>query len=271
MIPGAPEASATRALVWLYSPEGQRPALAALCGIESEIGASLRAGIDHQVAHARLSWWREECARCAAGRPAHPLTRALAACFAGRDPAPLAGLAGLVDAAVWDLAAATFGTRRELCGYCERWAGGIIVPLAQLAAPSGDSAAARALGAALREVELLGRIAQEARAGRVRLPLDELAAAGVDPAQLAGPTFPPALAARLRARHGELRSELDAAVRALPAGSRAPLRALRVWVALARAQSLRAERRLPDAPRESDDHGVLDGWRAWRAARGVSA
>src|SRR6516225_6124755 len=100
MIPAAPDASAARALAWLYSPPLQRPALEALCGIEGEIAASVAPGLDHQVAHARLAWWREECTRCAAGRPAHPLTRALGECFAGRDRAPLAGLAGLVDTAV---------------------------------------------------------------------------------------------------------------------------------------------------------------------------
>src|SRR5215472_13396720 len=176
-----PGASATRALAWLYAPETQRPLLAALYAIEEEIGASLRPGLDHQVAHARLEWWRAECARTAQARPAHPLTRALADAFAGRDLGSLAGLAGLVDAAVWDLAAATFETRRELAGYCERWAGAIVGPLAGFAAPEVDSAAGRALGAALREGELLAGLARDARAGRLRLPLDELAAAQVDP------------------------------------------------------------------------------------------
>src|SRR5215472_8962965 len=154
MIPARPDASATRALAWLYAPEKQRPLLAALCAIEAEIGASLRPALDHQVAHVRLEWWRAECARTAEGAPGHPLTRALADGFADRDPAPLAGLAGLVDTAAWDLAAATFETRRELTGYCERWAEAIVVPLARFAAPEVDGGAARALGAALREGEL---------------------------------------------------------------------------------------------------------------------
>jgi phytoene synthase len=271
MIPAAPGASAIRALAWLYCPPQQRPALEALCGIESEIAASLAPGLDHQVAHARLAWWRDECTRCASGRAAHPLTRALTACLAGREPAPLAGLAGLVDAAVWDLAAATFETRRELRGYCERWAEGMIVPLMQLTEPAADPAVARALGAALREGELLASLVPQARAGRLRMPLDELAAAGVDPGQLAHPPWPAALAARLRARHEELRAQLATAGRALPAQARAPLRALLVWAALAQAQSRRVARRLPDAARGSDDHGAFDGWRAWRAARRADA
>jgi phytoene synthase len=271
MTAARPDASATRALAWLYAPGTQRALLAALCAIEDEIGASLQPGLDHGIAHLRLEWWRAECARTAAGTPAHPATRAALASLAGRDPELLAGLTGLVDAAAWDLATATFGTRRELAGYCERWAEAAIVPLARLAAPQVEPAAARALGAALREGELLACLARDARAGRLRLPLDELAAARVDPGQLADPPWPAALVALLRARHARLRTELAAAVASLPRTAQPVLRALFVWAALTDGASRRAERRLPGAPTARDDHGALDGWRAWRAARRADA
>jgi len=271
MSPARPAHSATRALAWLYAPGTQRPLLAALCAIEEEIGTSLKPGLDHQVSHLRLEWWRAECARTAQGRPAHPLTRALVDGFAGRDPAPLAGLAGLVDTAVWDLATATFETRRELTAYCERWAEAITVPLAGFAAPELDRAAGRAFGAALREGELLACLSHDARAGRLRLPLDELAAAEVDPARLARPPWPAALAALVSARHQALRAGLAASEAKLPREAQPELRALLVWAAVADAASRRAERRLPEALAAGDDHGVLDGWRAWRAARAAGA
>lgn len=56
-----------------------RPALEALAALEAELAASVRPGIEHSVAHARLGWWRAEVERLAAGRPEHPLTRTLAA------------------------------------------------------------------------------------------------------------------------------------------------------------------------------------------------
>ena len=89
----------------------------------------------------------------------------------------------------------------------------------------------------------------------MRLPLDELAAAGVDPACLARPPWPPALAAVLRARHSALLAQLAAAVASVPRTAQPALRPLLVWAALA----ARA------------DHGALDGWRAWRAARRAGA
>ena len=267
MTPARSGASPARALALLYSPPRQQPLLAALLGIEEEIGTSLKAGVDHQVAHVRLEWWQAECIRCADGKPTHPLTQAALRAFQGADPAPLAGLAGLVDAAVWDLAAATFETRSELAAYCGRWADAMIVPVVRSSAPALDPAAGRVLGAALREAELLARLPEDARAGRLRLPLEELSHAGADSGTLAQPPWPLALAALVRERHAAVRTELAAAVRAMPAATQPALRALMVWVAIGAAGSHRAAARLPNAPRESDDHGLLDGWRAWRAAR----
>jgi 15-cis-phytoene synthase len=266
-----PAPAATRAFAQLYCPPGQRALLTALLNLEAEIAASLRRGLDHQVAHGRLAFWREECVRCAAGDPAHPLTRELLAACGTHDRTALGGLAGLVDTATWDLAAATFESRRELTAYCERWAEAIVLPLARCAAPGLAPEVGRALGAALREIELLCALAVEAGLGRVRLPLDELEANGATPAQLARPPWAPALAARIAQRHRELRLALTAAGGALAAAERRSLRALLVWTALAAAHSRRAERRLPGALAAGEDHAPLDAWRAWRAARRADA
>jgi phytoene/squalene synthetase len=147
---GAPHVlSATRYLAWLYSPASQQPVFAKLCEIESEIAGSLRPGIDHHVAHARLQWWREECERCAQGRPVHPLTRELVKVYGavpGGQPSPLAGISGFVDTAVWDLAGATFETRKELTAYCDRWAAAMFETAAGQGA-AGDRTANRTVSA----------------------------------------------------------------------------------------------------------------------------
>ena len=270
-MPDRPELPPARSLASLYSSTAQRRALAALTALEREIGMSIRPGLDHQVAHTRLAWWREECDRTAAGHPTHPLTRELSAHLAPPAAQALAGLAGLVDITLWDLAGATFNTRRELTAYCQRWSAAVIAPLVQLAAPEAPSSYAHALGVNLREIELLVALAADARLGRLRLPLDELAAARIAPGCLAHPPWPPALAQLLHRRHGELRTALTAAADALPSGLRPALRGLIVWVSLACAASVRAQRRLPRESGPRDHHAPLDGWRAWRAARRVDA
>jgi phytoene/squalene synthetase len=272
-MPTRAELPPTRALVWLYTPPAQRPLFQALCGIEAEVGASLRPGVDHAVAHARLAWWGEECARTARGAPTHPLTQALAANFTANELAALTQLSGFVDTATWDLAAATYESRAQLRAYCGRWADAMITPL--VAPVSADSAAiaagCRALGALLHEMELLARLADDARVGRLRLTLADLAAAAARPEELARPPWPPALADLLRRRHRQLRAELAASAAGLQGHVQPQLRGLLVWARLASQQSQRCERALPRAPEPRHHHGPLDSWRAWAAARRAAA
>jgi 15-cis-phytoene synthase len=266
---GKPEADTPRFLAWLYSTPAQQPVLAALCAIEREVGESVQPGADHQVAHARLEWWREECGRCAAGQPAHPLTRELR--FQLEQLAPtarvdsvLAGLSGLADTATWDLASATFERRAEVTAYCRRWAVAMVVPLG---APEVDWTD---FGAALCELELLAHLARDAGRGRVRIPLDELSAARVAPESIATPPWPQGLVGILQGRHQALRQQLAATVSALTPAVQRSDRGLLVWAALAAQASQRAGRALPREPAASIASAAAANWRAWRAARAAA-
>jgi phytoene synthase len=288
-MPVTPESHSARYFALLYSPVPQRLALDALFGIEREISESLRPGLDHHVAHSRLQWWREECERAAAGRPVHPLTRALVDAVTAvssstsgstspaRAPAAplsqLGGLCGLVDVAVWDLAGATFETRRELTAYCERWSAAMIEPFAPRNAP--DTAATpdtrignwSTLGAAMREIEMLSHLAREAHYGRLRVPLDELESAKADPGVLAKPPWPAAVVELLRARHESLRDEITRALSDVDGAQQPGLRGLLVWAGLVRRSSQRTEDALPDRLRLGRFDAVADAWLAWRVAR----
>jgi phytoene synthase len=265
---GAPNVlTPTRYLAWLYSPSDQQPAFAALCEIESEVAASLRPGVDHHVAHARLQWWRDESERVGRGQPVHPLTRELVKHYGsagggvsavGGVPGAPPDISGFVDTAVWDLASATFETRKELTAYCERWAGVMFEPW-------------RTLGAAVREIELLANLAPEARAGRLRVPLDELERAGVDPKDLPKSPWPAALAALLRERHTTLRAAVSQGIADIEREAQASARGLMVWAALAWRMSLRAQSALPGMIAAKRYHAFADGWQAWRAARRAAA
>lgn len=276
----------SREFARLYSPPRLRAGLGALIEIEREVRAALRPGLDHSVAHVRLTWWREECERCASGRALHPATRALLAAAGGPvDPR------GLVATATWDLAAATFDTRAELTGYCERWASAMTETAARIAAcatpdgrDGGETYASfgRALGISVCELELLGALAADARAGRLRLPLEELEHSGLEPSALARPEWPAALCRLVSQRHRAARSALAASVEALPEREQPGLRGLIVWAALAHRASRRAERALRAAeapsdtgrplggsgalPRAGRASRIADGWHAWRAA-----
>jgi phytoene synthase len=276
--------STTRYLAWLYTPPSQQRTVAALCEIESEIVSSIRPGIDHHVAHARLQWWREECERSARGRPVHPLTRKLIDTYGDGDASrgvrdrntssPLEGICGFVDTAVWDLAAATFETRKELATYCERWAAAMFQTVAALngagaEATSGASAVRRwrMLGAAVREIELLSDLAGDAHVGRLRIPLDELERAGVEHKALSKPPWPAALVDLLRERHQALRASIGDSLGAFENEEQADFRGMMVWATLAWRQSVRAQRALPNVVQARRYDALSDGWQAWRAAR----
>jgi 15-cis-phytoene synthase len=292
-MPTAPETHSARYFALLYSPAPQRLVLDALFGIEREIFESLRPGLDHHVAHSRLQWWREECERTAAGRPVHPLTRALVdavtkgpssvsaqTSIAAKPPAvpslpQLAGLCGLVDVAVWDLAGATFETRRELTAYCERWSAAMIGSIAPPNATATNASATpdtrvvdwSTLGAAMREIEMLSQLAREAHYGRLRVPLDELENAKADPGALAKPPWPSAVVEILRARHEWLRGEITRVLGEVDRLQQPDLRGLLVWAALARRSSQRTERALPGRLDLGRFDAVADAWFAWRIAR----
>lgn len=261
-----PDLGPTRALAWLYSRDTQRTVLGALTAIEAEIAASLAPGLEHAVAHARLAWWREECMRAAAGKGAHPLTQQLQGLFSGAERGALEGLRGFVDAATWDLASATFETRRELAAYCGRWSAALVEPFGAFALKESGRTDVRAFGSALRELELLCALVPDARAGRVRIALEELDAAGLAPGQLAQPWTAP-LTALVRGQHQRARAALAHSANALPVGDQPSLRALLVWASLTCARSQRTVAALPHATSTGEHHAPLDGWRAWRAAR----
>ena len=260
----APDGQQARALARLYWPPAQRAAFDALVGIEAQVGAGIERALEHDVAHARLGWWREELARLSAAEPVHPLTRALRASAAAGS---LAGVSGLLDTATWDLAAATFDTRRELDAYCARWSAALVEPLVQLGVPGSHPGPGAAFGQALRELELLNAAADDARRGRLRVPLDELAAAGVNPEELTRSRFGVALSELLRRYHEEARGRLARAAAAFAPAEQAALRGLFVWAAVTLAQSRRVAGALPLATGPAGHSAPLDGWRAWRVAR----
>jgi 15-cis-phytoene synthase len=283
-----PELQSARYFASLYAAPAERPALDALFGIEREVFDSLRPGLDHHVAHTRLQWWREECERAARGGAAHPLIRTLITALGdshAKSVPQLAGLGGIVDVATWDLASATFETRRELEAYCHRWAAAMIEPLvaaamsgastatdgpagsAALLASAQRSAAWQELGAAICEIELLAGLARDANSGRIRLPLDELASANVDTNALAKQPWPETAAALIRGRLTSLRADIERSVSGLSREYQQALRGLLVWASLSWRAAQRMENALPNRLQPGRLDGISEAWYAWRIAR----
>ena len=145
-----------------------------------------------------------------------------------------------------------------------------MAPLVAAALPGAAPGLALPLGRALRELELLNSLTPDARRGRLRLPLDELAALGAHPESWRGP-LGSSLTRLLQRRHREGRGALAAGIAALAPHEQSALRALLVWATIVALQSQRVSAALPRATGTGDHHAPLDGWRAWRAARRAQA
>ena len=271
----ATEPGSPRQLAWLYAPAEARDDVAALLELEAEIGHGARPGIEHTVAHARLAWWLEELAGIASGGGRHPLARRLLESFsrAGLSPPDLRGL-GVI--AQLDLACAAFETEQEYSSYLNDWSRGLFRNIALRLCPALDARAALEAfvglaGPALRDLELIARLADDARLGRLHVVLDSKAAA--DPAIVSAwqrQPWPADACEALRDRIASRRGELCRAAAMLPPPMRSPLRPLLAWCALACELADRAQAALPLQYHAGRLTPLRAAWTAWRAALAAS-
>jgi phytoene synthase len=165
------------------------------------------------------------------GRPEPvPADRALAP-VVRRFGIPRALLDGLLEGFVWDAQERRYETQADLQGYGARVAGTVGAMMALIMDTRSPAALARAceLGVAMQFTNIARDVGEDARAGRLYLPLQWLREAGVDPdAWLREPVFDGAIASvieRLLGAADELYLRSQAGIGALPRDCRPAIRA----------------------------------------------
>jgi phytoene synthase len=171
--------------------------------------------------------------RAYAGRPdPNPADRAFAA-VAARFAIPRALPDALIEGFAWDAEGRRYETLDDLIAYAVRVAGTVGAMMAVVMGERGARGVARAcdLGVAMQLTNIARDVGEDARLGRIYLPLQDLRRAGIDPdAFLADPEPGPALAgvvARLLAAADELYARSEAGVATLPADCRPAIQAAR--------------------------------------------
>ncbi len=177
-----------------------------------------------------------------AGRPqAHLADRALAGVVAGFAlPRPL--LDALLEGFAWDAAGRRYATLAELHDYGARVAGSVGAMMGVVMEARDRRTLARAceLGLAMQLTNIARDVGEDARHGRLYLPLEWLREAGIEPeAWLAAPRFHGALAGvvqRLLDEADRLYARAECGVAALPRDCRPGIQAARlVYAEIGRA------------------------------------
>jgi phytoene synthase len=189
--------------------------------------------IDHAHDRGALAEIRRRLALAYFGTPhAHPIDRAFAA-VAFEHQLPRELCEGLLEGFAWDAEGRRYPTLSDLTAYAARVAGTVGAMMTLLMGTRAREALARAcdLGVAMQLTNIARDVGEDARNGRVYLPLDWLDEAGVDALSLvARPTHSEALALvveRLLRHADTIYTRAELGIPMLPRDCRAAIRAAR--------------------------------------------
>lgn len=158
-----------------FLPQKQRQAITALYAFCREVDDVVDECDDVHVAESKLFWWRQELTRLYAGKPEHPVTRALQPHVVAFG-LPHAALLEIIDGMEIDLKFARYDRFQDLLLYCRR-AAGVVGELSARIFGFSDEATllyADRLGAALQLTNIIRDVGEDARRGRIYLPMEDL-------------------------------------------------------------------------------------------------
>ncbi len=168
-----------------FLSEDRRRAITALYAFCREVDDVVDETREEQVARMTLNWWRGELAALYAGAPTHPVTRALQPHVQAMDlPQGLFG--EIIDGMEMDLDQARYATFADLQRYCHRVAGVVGQLSARIFGHTDPRTLdyAHDLGIAFQLTNIVRDVGEDARRGRIYLPVDELQRFGVPAADV---------------------------------------------------------------------------------------
>ncbi|MEJ0003363.1 MAG: squalene/phytoene synthase family protein [Pararobbsia sp.] len=156
------------------APAAQRRGLTALFALRRELEETVENSSDPTVGHAKLAWWQRELTAIEAGQPTHPVAIELHRELPGARAA-LAALFELAEGFTMDLDQARYLDLPDLQRYVGK-VGGAFAAIVAEQAPGGadDREWARELGNALMYAEIVRDVGDDARRGRIYVPISEM-------------------------------------------------------------------------------------------------
>jgi 15-cis-phytoene synthase len=160
---------------FLFLPPPRRAAITAFYAFCREVDDVVDETSDPGVAATKLHWWRKEVAQSFSGTPSHPVMKALMP-LAGNFGIEAGHLSAVIEGCQTDLEQTRFLDYPALQRYCHLVAGVVGEVAANIFGRTQDSTMqyAHQLGLAMQLTNIIRDVGDDARRGRIYLPVAEL-------------------------------------------------------------------------------------------------
>jgi phytoene synthase len=160
---------------FMFLPPPKRAAITAFYAFCREVDDVVDDTIDHGVAATKLAWWRQEVASAFAGEATHPVTKALMP-HTQPNRITAAHLSAVIDGCQMDLEQTRYLDFAALQRYCHLVAGIVGEVAATIFGRTTEQTVryAHTLGQALQLTNIIRDVGDDARRGRIYLPIDEM-------------------------------------------------------------------------------------------------
>ena len=257
---------------FLFLPPPRRAAITALYAFCREVDDVVDESTDASLAARTLDWWRGELDRLYEGAPTHPVTRALAPHI---EPFSITKerLLEIIAGMEMDLHQSRYLDFAGLARYCHHVAGvvGLLSSNIFGATDPGSELYAEKMGLAVQLINIIRDVGEDARMGRIYLPMDEMKRFGVTASDLLAARTSPAFIELMRFQADRAKAIYAEALSLLPPADRRPQGTGLIMGAIYRALLDEVER---------SDFAVLDqrisltpirklwiAWRTWVGAK----
>ena len=203
---------------FIFLPKNQRNAMIALYAFCREVDDIVDECSDYQVAQTKLNWWKSEINNLYANTPQHPVTKALQPVIKQYNLAQEHFLE-IIDGMEMDLKFNRYQDFKQLQLYCYRVASVVGLLSASIFGFKNRKTLkyAHDLGMAFQLTNIIRDVGEDARRGRIYLPLDELKKAKVSEDDILQSRETPQIKELIEYQIERAESYYDKALRELPA------------------------------------------------------